>query len=465
MVTAYLERYATPAGLAGVTPVTAVLRASVAAAARRLAAEGLLDRHRRQRRPRAPGDLVAVTATGVVLAECAAERRHRRLARRRRRRGRARADLRARPAPRGVRRQPRPPRSCTRTRRTPPPWPACSTSCRSCTTSSSCSAARSGSRRTPPSARPSSPPARARRPRRPAGRADGQPRLGRRRRARSPQAVEHALLLEWLCRAPPPRQRARHAAPARPTSSRPPSSTAALEPQLRHAPQENPMTRPPKVAAVGVHVLDTHVIGIESIPDGSEGQLVETIRMLPGRHRRRHRPWCSAGSAPRCTSFGAVGARPDRRHPPRPARARGRRHRPAWCARPASRPRRRCIPVRPNGDRPAWHCIGANGAFTLDDLDRSPWTGSTTCTSAARSSSAGGGRPSCSRRPARSGATTSVDVLAPGDPDLLAWIADALPHTDYLLPNDEQVLGFTGADDAGRRRTGAASTPGPAASR
>ena len=28
---------------------------------------------------------------------------------------------------------------------------------------------------------------------------------------------------------------------------------------------------------------------------------------------------------------------------------------------------------------------------------------------------------------------------------MLAWIADALPYTDYLLPNDEQVLGFTGA--------------------
>ena len=35
------------------------------------------------------------------------------------------------------------------------------------------------------------------------------------------------------------------------------------------------------VAAVGVHVLDTHVLGIESIPAGSEGQLVETIRMSP----------------------------------------------------------------------------------------------------------------------------------------------------------------------------------------
>ena len=43
------------------------------------------------------------------------------------------------------------------------------------------------------------------------------------------------------------------------------------------------------------------------------------------------------------------------------------------------------------------------------------------------------------------GATTSLDLLAPGDPDMLAWIGDALPYADYLLPNDEQVLGFTGA--------------------
>jgi hypothetical protein len=36
-----------------------------------------------------------------------------------------------------------------------------------------------------------------------------------------------------------------------------------------------------KIATVGVHVLDTHVIGIESVPDGSDGQLVETIRLSP----------------------------------------------------------------------------------------------------------------------------------------------------------------------------------------
>ena len=36
-----------------------------------------------------------------------------------------------------------------------------------------------------------------------------------------------------------------------------------------------------RIATVGVHVLDTHVIGIASIPDDSDGQLVETIRMSP----------------------------------------------------------------------------------------------------------------------------------------------------------------------------------------
>jgi sugar/nucleoside kinase (ribokinase family) len=47
------------------------------------------------------------------------------------------------------------------------------------------------------------------------------------------------------------------------------------------------------------------------------------------------------------------------------------------------------------------------------------------------------------------GVTTSADILAPGDQAaaILDWIAPALGHLDYLLPNDEQVLGLTGADD------------------
>ncbi len=45
------------------------------------------------------------------------------------------------------------------------------------------------------------------------------------------------------------------------------------------------------------------------------------------------------------------------------------------------------------------------------------------------------------------GVRTSADVLAEGDPGLLEWIAPALEHLDILLPNDDQVLAFTGAPD------------------
>jgi sugar/nucleoside kinase (ribokinase family) len=47
------------------------------------------------------------------------------------------------------------------------------------------------------------------------------------------------------------------------------------------------------------------------------------------------------------------------------------------------------------------------------------------------------------------GTVTSADLLAPGEQAaaIADWIAPALEHLDYLLPNEEQVLGLTGADD------------------
>ncbi len=111
------------------------------------------------------------------------------------------------------------------------------------------------------------------------------------------------------------------------------------------------------------------------------------------------------------------------------------------------------LPVRPNGDRPAWHCIGANGAFTLDGVDLTTLRDS-------QHLHLGGpeflGGPAAGKVLAQAreyGLTTSLDMLAPGDPGMLEWVADALPHVDYLLPNDEQLLGLTGAsslEDAAR---------------
>jgi sugar/nucleoside kinase (ribokinase family) len=204
-----------------------------------------------------------------------------------------------------------------------------------------------------------------------------------------------------------------------------------------------------KVATVGVHVLDTHVIGIESIPDGSAGHLVGTIRMSPAGTAGGTAVILSRLGAA-VSSYGAIGADPagdtllallGREGVDTHGLVRKDDHQTSASV----------IPVRPNGDRPAWHCIGANGALTLDDL---PTFGGFEFVHLGGPEFLGGEAAGRLLHTARNlGATTSLDILAPGDPDMLGWIADALPHTDYLLPNDEQVLGFTGASsvEAGAR--------------
>lgn len=198
-----------------------------------------------------------------------------------------------------------------------------------------------------------------------------------------------------------------------------------------------------KVAAVGVHVLDTHVIGVESIPDRSDGQLVERISLSPAGTAGGTAVVLSRLGA-EVASYGAVGTDPVATTLLALLEAEG-VDTSGLERKDDHQTSASVIPVRPNGDRPAWHCIGANGAFTLDDLDLAALEG-VTHLHLGGPEFLGGEAAGRLLAHARSiGATTSMDLLAPGDPDLLAWIADALPHTDHLLPNDEQVLGLTGA--------------------
>jgi sugar/nucleoside kinase (ribokinase family) len=211
------------------------------------------------------------------------------------------------------------------------------------------------------------------------------------------------------------------------------------------------MTHQMTVAVVGVHVLDIHALTIESIPSGSDGQLVDTIRFSPAGTAGGTGVILSRLGA-QVHSIGAVGGDPAGDSLlamlAREGLDTSRLLRKSEAQTSAS-----VIPVRPNGDRPAWHCVGANGALTLDDVDLS---------SVPRLTHVHLGGPEFLGGPAAGellakardlGATTSVDVLAPGDPGMLEWIADCLPHADYLLPNDEQVLGFTGESslEAGAR--------------
>lgn len=200
-----------------------------------------------------------------------------------------------------------------------------------------------------------------------------------------------------------------------------------------------------KLGCVGVHVLDHLVVGIESIPEHNDGQLVETIRTTTaGTAGGTALVAARLGADVRCA--GAIGsdalgetlvALLAREGVDTSGLVRKEGHQTSASV----------LPIRSNGDRPAWHCVGANAAFTVDEIADRFLADLTHLHFGGPEFVGGDAAASVLARAHTRGVTNSIDVLAPGDPGLLAWIAATLPHTDYLLPNDEQLRGFTGTDD------------------
>lgn len=193
---------------------------------------------------------------------------------------------------------------------------------------------------------------------------------------------------------------------------------------------------------VGVHVLDVHVRTVQSVPSGSEGALVDEIRMSPaGTAGGTAVVLAKLGAS--VTSVAAVGPDPLGTTLVGLLAARGvdTSH---IVVKEGVQTSASVLPIKGDGDRPAWHCIGANGVFGLDDIDLS-------LVRSAKHIHLGGPEflgdaAAVVLKEARAaGATTSIDLLAPGDPMWLDVIAECLPHVDFFLPNDEQLLGLTGA--------------------
>jgi sugar/nucleoside kinase (ribokinase family) len=202
---------------------------------------------------------------------------------------------------------------------------------------------------------------------------------------------------------------------------------------------------PMDAVTLGVHVLDVLVRPVEEIPAGQGGALVEQIRVTAA--------GTAGGTAlvlarlgARVRSAGAVGsdaagdmllALLEREGVDTSLLVR----------RDEVQTSASVLPIRPDGSRPAFHVVGANAVYGADDA---PWD----AIAAASHLHLGGpeflggeaAAPILAFARER-GVVTSADLLAPGDPGLLEWIAPVLPHLDYLLPNEEQLLGLTGAQD------------------
>ena len=197
--------------------------------------------------------------------------------------------------------------------------------------------------------------------------------------------------------------------------------------------------------ALGAHVLDVLARPVEAIPEGQGGALVEQIRVAPA--------GAAGGTAvslaklgARTFSAGAAGTDPlgdlllyelrrcgvDCTHIARRANV---------------QTSATVLPIRPNGDRPALHVIGANGTITADDI---PWE---TIASADYLHLGGPeflGPDLAAEVLSYCGdhhVVTSVDMLADGWPELLELLAPIWPSVDHFLPNDDQALKLTGSDD------------------
>ncbi len=101
------------------------------------------------------------------------------------------------------------------------------------------------------------------------------------------------------------------------------------------------------------------------------------------------------------------------------------------------------LPIRPNGERPALHVIGANGEFMEADVDLG-------IVAAARFLHVGGtplmpkfdGAPASRvlRYAKDQGLTTTFDLLGLPRPNLAEVVESCLPHVDYFMPNQEEAF-------------------------
>src|SRR5690348_11350517 len=110
------------------------------------------------------------------------------------------------------------------------------------------------------------------------------------------------------------------------------------------------------------------------------------------------------------------------------------------------------LPIRPNGERPAFHVPGATRLLTRLDVDLDAIRDSRALLIGAPDALAGLTGADLADTPgaARShGVLVAVDVLHPGRPEDLDRLAPLLAVTDWFLPNADQLLALTGRRELG----------------
>jgi sugar/nucleoside kinase (ribokinase family) len=120
------------------------------------------------------------------------------------------------------------------------------------------------------------------------------------------------------------------------------------------------------------------------------------------------------------------------------------------CRKPGVQTSASMLAIRPNGERPALHVLGANAALTLEDIDFDAIAN-------AKHLHFGGtylmprldGEPTARilRFAQERGVPVTLDLIAIDRPDLLEVIAPALPYVDYFMPGLDEARMICGMHD------------------
>jgi sugar/nucleoside kinase (ribokinase family) len=203
-----------------------------------------------------------------------------------------------------------------------------------------------------------------------------------------------------------------------------------------------------RVACVGVFIVDCLGRPIDDLPRGQVSRIIDEIRLtVAGTAGGTAVDLARLGAE--VLAVGAVGTDNLGKFLVDSLRAEGVQTRYLVC-KDGAQTSATILPISSTGERPAWHVVGANGLFDIEDV---PWSTIASC----HHVHLGGisampmfdGEPSVSllRFAKENGVVTSADCLGVKRVDTLSILEALLPYVDIFMPNDAEASKITGLAD------------------
>jgi sugar/nucleoside kinase (ribokinase family) len=206
----------------------------------------------------------------------------------------------------------------------------------------------------------------------------------------------------------------------------------------------------PRVACVGVFIVDVLGRPVEDLPRGQDSRLLDEIRItVAGTAGGTSVDLARLGAE--VVAVGAIGEDNlgDFMVGVLEAEGVSTEH---LARKPGVQTSATILPIHPNGSRPAWHVLGANATLEGDDM---PWDELVGCDAlhlgglAALGALDGEPAARVARVVRESGALTTADCLGVKRDDALEVVTPVLPYVDIFMPNEQEATALTGEPDAG----------------